>query len=219
LAKDLPDVAYARIHWPYELSYGLPWQQLGWQQSVRYSYVLDLSLPRDTIFAQFKSSLRNKIRKAERQLQLMETTDYRPVFRLTQLDFQHRGVSPQVSEALFARLDAAAAFNGARKIWLVKDGQDRVQAAIWLLFDGHCAYNLFLGSDPHLRSSGASTLVLWQAIQWAKQQGLSSFDFEGSHLPGVEEFFRSFGGEARPYYQFTKVKGWLRPILAVRASL
>jgi hypothetical protein len=216
LANNLPDVAYARIHWPYELNYGLPWQQLGWQQSVRYSYVLDLSLPMETIFAHFKSSLRNKIRKAERLLRVVETTDYQPVFRLTQLDFQHRGVANQISESLMARLDAAAASASARKIWLAKDENDRVHAAIWLLFDGQCAYNLFLGSDPELRSSGASTLVLWQAIQWSKQQGLSHFDFEGSQLPGIEAFFRSFGGQAQPYYQFTKIKKWLRPLFALR---
>lgn len=218
LANALPNVAYARIHWPYELHYGLPWQQLGWQQSTRYSYVLDLSLSLDTIFSEFKSSLRNKIRKAERQLKVFETDDYQPVFQLSELDFQHRGVPSPIRETLLARLDAAAKLAGARKIWIAKDEQDRIQAAIWLLFDGQAAYNLVLGSDPQLRSSGAVPLLLWQAIQWAQQMGLKVFDFEGSHLPGVEAFFRSFGGLARPYHVFTKVQPWLRPLLALRTN-
>lgn len=216
LAENLPDVAYAKIHWPYELTFGLPWQNLGWQQNVRYSYVIDLQQSSDNIYSQFKSSLRNKIRKAERQLEIRQSTGYRAVLRLNQLDFEHRGVEPQFTEKLMTKLDTAADKAQARKIWLAEDEQKRVHAAIWILFDKDSAYNLFLGSDPELRSSGASTLLLWKAIQWAQERGLSHFDFEGSHLPGVEPFFRSFGGEARPYYQFTKVKKWLRPFLGLR---
>ncbi|MEL7221746.1 MAG: GNAT family N-acetyltransferase [Bacteroidota bacterium] len=213
LAEKLPKVAYAKIHWPYDLTFGLPWQQLGWQQTVRYSYTIDLSSTLETIHSQFKGSLRNKIRKAERQLEVVESSDYQTVFRLCQLDFAHRKVPSQIGEQLFTQLDTAATQAQARKIWLAQDDQGRTHAAIWVLFDEAWAYNLFLGSDPQLRSSGATTLLLWTAIQWAKQAGLAQFDFEGSHLPGVEPFFRSFGGEARPYYQFTKSKSWLRPFL------
>ena len=35
---------------------------------------------------------------------------------------------------------------------------------------------------------------LWEAIRWARGIGLEVFDFEGSSVPGVERFFRRFGG-------------------------
>lgn len=219
LANDLPAIAYARINWPYGLKNGLPWQQLGWQQTVRYSYMLDLSQAKETLFANFKSSLRNKIRKAEKQLTISSTEDYHPVLKLSQLDFAHRGDKSQLNEALIARLDTAAKGANARQIWLAQDVQGRIHGAIWLLHDSTAAYNLLLGTDPQLRSSGAAPLLLWHAIQWAQAAGLPTFDFEGSHLPGVEPFFRSFGGEAQPYYQFVKAAGWLQPLLALRSII
>jgi hypothetical protein len=46
-------------------------------------------------------------------------------------------------------------------------------------------------------------LIMHRMIEAAHARGLD-FDFEGSVLPGVEAFFRSFGGQLRPFYRVTK---------------
>lgn len=209
LDEQLPEAAYYRIHWPYDLHYGLPWLGLGWQQRVRYSYVLPLAPPLDQIWTDFKPSLRNKIRKGEKNLIVESSEDWQSVFRLMQASFAHRNVKDQISLPLMQRLEAAAVESQSRKIWVAKDHTGQAHAAIWLLLDESKAYNLLLGSDPALRQSGAVPLLLWQAIQWTKRSGRTHFDFEGSQLPGVESFFRSFGATAWPYYEFEKGKQWL----------
>ena len=39
-----------------------------------------------------------------------------------------------------------------------------------------------------------------------KKMGLKIFDFEGSMIPEVESYFRSFGPKMLPYYTINKAK-------------
>jgi hypothetical protein len=56
----------------------------------------------------------------------------------------------------------------------------------------------------------AGTYALFSAIRAAHQKQLSTFDFEGSGVPAIEEYFRSFGGTITPYYS---VQGGAWPML------
>ena len=49
---------------------------------------------------------------------------------------------------------------------------------------------------------------MWRAIQYtATDLKLPEFDFEGSAIPAVEQFFRKFGGTLTPYHSI----GYRRP--------
>jgi hypothetical protein len=58
------------------------------------------------------------------------------------------------------------------------------------------------GSDPELRSSGALSLLIWEAIQLAAKEKLT-FDFEGSSIRQIEQFFRGFGGRRVSYFRIS----------------
>lgn len=59
------------------------------------------------------------------------------------------------------------------------------------------------GGDPDLRNSGATSLCMWHAMQFAATV-TKRFDFEGSLIESIERFFRSFGAEQRPCFSITK---------------
>ena len=65
------------------------------------------------------------------------------------------------------------------------------------------AYDLMGGSDPSLRTSGAMSLLMWEAIKFAGQV-TRRFDFEGSMLQPVERFFRAFGGRQVRFPRLTR---------------
>jgi hypothetical protein len=69
------------------------------------------------------------------------------------------------------------------------------------LTDG--ASYLMGGSDPSLRTSGAMSLLMWEAIKFAGQVA-RRFDFEGSMLRPVERFFRAFGGRQVSFPRLTR---------------
>jgi predicted acetyltransferase len=97
------------------------------------------------------------------------------------------------------------------------DGDDRVHAVAYLVWDSASAYYLLSGADPALRSSGAQSLLLWEAIRRARDV-TSTFDFEGSMLAPVERFFRDFGGRQTPYLHVSRVSRPAAAALALRTG-
>ena len=67
-------------------------------------------------------------------------------------------------------------------------------------FNGNTAYYLMGGGDPELRNSGATSLVLWEAI-CRQPEIVEVFDFEGSMIEPIERFCRAFGAVQTPYFR------------------
>ncbi|MEZ4986571.1 MAG: GNAT family N-acetyltransferase [Saprospiraceae bacterium] len=209
LEGQLPAFDYARIHWPYTLSDGLAWQLKGWRQSVRYSYCLDLAPSMDDIFNGFQPHTRRHIRKAQQQLQIGDFISDARFFQLASDTFARQGLRMPFDDRLLSRLTAAWMQAGQGRYLVASDALGRVHAALFWVWDAHSAIYWLPFSDTALRQSGAASLLVYEAIRQSKALGLSTFDFEGSHLPGVEQFFRGFGGMPQPYYQFEKGRKWL----------
>jgi hypothetical protein len=83
------------------------------------------------------------------------------------------------------------------------------------VWDQERVYYLVGGNDPDLRSTGGSSLVLWDGIRLAGSLGLR-FDFEGSMIKPIEKFFRGFGGPPEPYLHVTDTSRRLAMALATR---
>lgn len=208
LSQQLPLFDYARIRWPYELVYGRPWQALGWEQTVRYSYVLDLKSEEDQLWKGIRSHQRRNISKAMKSLKITDSTIAIDHWKLYE---KMHSIRPQVkiSDRIRKSFDDLLSQNFPVKLFYATDESGRTHASLMMVYDQQFAIYLLPYSDPTLRQSGAAPLILWHAIRWAKQVGLPYFDFEGSHLPGVESFFRSFGATAWPYYEFEKGNKWI----------
>ena len=98
------------------------------------------------------------------------------------------------------------------------DESGRVHAVAYVVWDDAAAYYLMGGGDPELRTSGASSLLMWEAILRARNV-TDVFDFEGSMLRPVERFFRAFGGRQIPYLQVSRATRTGRAALALRSQL
>ena len=108
------------------------------------------------------------------------------------LTFKRQGLSASADRSPYHRLDAACVARGCRQALIAEDDRGRVHAAGYFVWDESSMYYLYGGLDPELKSSGAMSLVLWEAISHARRVS-RAFDFEGSMLPSIESFFRSFG--------------------------
>ena len=89
------------------------------------------------------------------------------------------------------------------------------------MWDRHAAHYLLGGADPNLRTSDASSLLLWEAIMRARavtDAVTDAFDFHGSMLQSVERFFRAFGGRQTPYLNVTRMNPAVRVALTARSG-
>ena len=84
-----------------------------------------------------------------------------------------------------------------------KDDKGNTHAAVYLVWNDDCIWYLMGGGDPNLRSSGATSLIIWHSIKFAALEQ-KAFDFEGSMLEPVERYFRGFGALQVPYFTVSR---------------
>ena len=204
LIQRLPehDIFYQRFH--YSITNWLPFYWKGFSQTTRYTYVIEDLTDLEKIWEDMKSNIRNKIRKAEKSgVTVADTDDIETFLDLNELTFKRQGMSLPFSRDFVRRLNAACVKKNARKIYITYGADGRPQTGLFCVYDGSATYNLLQGGDPALRNSGANALAMWKSIKFAA--GVSKvYDFEGSMIEPIEEFFHSFGAIQKPYFEISK---------------
>ena len=193
--------------------YWTPLRWHGFAQTTRYTWRLPRLDDLDEVFRAVRENIRREIRKADKRGVRVEDGSL-AAFRALHDEAVGRQQVAGVATAAptLERIDAAAGERNARRILLARDADGRAHAAGYFVRDDRWAYYLVGASDPELRTSGASSLVLWKGIEYAAEHRLG-FDFEGSMIRSVERFFRSFAGVPTPYSVVRKT-----PSLMLRVS-
>ena len=176
----------------------LPFIWAGYRAEIRYTYQLrDLS-SEQALWAGLAGNIRGEIRKATRRLEVREDSDVERFYRVWAKTFERQGVAAPPDRRRLERIDAECAKRDARSILFAYDEVGQVHAVAYTVRDRRTTYYLMGGGDPHLRTSGAGSLLVWEAIRRPSADS-QVFDFEGSMLRPVERFFRAFGGRQTPY--------------------
>ncbi len=209
LIGSLPNVKYFNVRFHRSFINWLPFFWKGFTQQTMYTYVLQDISNLDEVFSNFKSSVRNKIRKASQLVKVEINNDIEAFYRLNKMSFERQDKKIGYSLSNLVRMDKAFADNNARTIFFAIDDQGKAHSALYLTYDRVTAYVHLIGEDPALRNSGAGALLVWEAINYAnKNMGLTEFDFEGSVIENIEENRRAYGADPIPYHRIRKVNSW-----------
>lgn len=211
LLEQLPRLAAFEQDFNYTATNWLPFYWQGYRQTTRYSYVLtltDLKTLRDNLAPDYRN---NKLPKAAARVRVHTGDDLDLFFRVHNRSFERQGLDAPVPFDLLQRLDRALAAHHAREIFWASDLKTgAVHAVAYLVWDRQSAYYLLAGDDPTLRNSGASILLAWEAIRYAKETlNLPTFDFAGSMVKPIERVRRQFGAEPKPYFRVQKEWSWM----------
>ena len=181
------------------------WQ--GFAIELRYTYRLSLT-NLQTVFDNMDASRRNKLVSAEKEgMQVESDADFGEIARLSERSFERQSLVSMHGQAV-NRFEAALRRAGRCRGFLARSKDGEPLGAVWLVWDDKRAYYLLGGYDHSAKSSKAFSLAMWRAIQYtATDLKLPEFDFEGSAIPAVEQFFRKFGGTLTPYHSI----GYRRP--------
>lgn len=199
LINRLPEHDYLEAQLHSCISNALPFYWTGCEILTRYSYVLKDLSNMDLIWGGMKDTTRNRIRKAQEKLSVSAEEDMGAYLELWRDVFKRRSIQCP-SEAALIRINEACAMRDQRRILFARDGTGRPHAALFLVWDQNSAYYLSSGSNADGRQTHAVSLLLWEAIRFASTR-TKEFNFEGSMIPSIESFFRSFGAVARPYWR------------------
>jgi hypothetical protein len=180
----------------------LPFYWRGYKQTTRYTYRIDDLTNMEKIWSGFLPNIRTDIRKAEKVVTVKNDLDIERFLYIRGLTFKRQGLPHLLSLEFATRLDSICAQYNARRIFYAEDDKKQIHAAIYIVYDDKIAYYLLSGGDPQLRNSGATSLLIWKAIQFAAEV-TKVFDFEGSMIESVERFIRGFGALQYPYFQIS----------------
>ncbi len=206
LIDQLPDYQVFRQNFAPEITNCLPFYWKGFQQTTRYTYRLASLNDPEIIWSGFQENIRRDIRKAKKLGVVVErSSDIDAFLDVNELTFQRQGIRLPYSRSYVKHLFAACQAREAGTIFLARGKEGRVHAGNLLVWNEHCAYYLMGGGDPELRNSGATSLAMWHAIQFAATVS-RIFDFEGSMIEPVERFFRGFGAVQTPYFAVSHIR-------------
>lgn len=219
----LPAFSQYNQNWYCERTNWLPLYWMGYEQSTRYTYRIEQLEDLEAVWSGFDTNIRSDIRKAEKKFSLQVRTDcsIESFLALNKKVFERQSLAVPYSQDVVRAIYAAAQSQKACKLFVAVDEQGRQHAGVFILWDSNSAYYLLGGGDPDLRNSGATSLCMWRAIQFAATV-TKKFDFEGSMIEPVERFFRGFGATQAPYSVITKTNSKVIRILhflrAIRAG-
>lgn len=173
--------------------YILPYRWLGYRYEPEFSYRLTDLCDTDALYAALNKTAKKNIKAARNKTTLVEQPTAKMLMDLLDKTFGAQGRKWPHDRDLTRRIIEKSVENGHGKLLVAQDGEGNLHSGAFLLYDEKVCYYLLGGSDSAFRSSGAQSLVLWESIRFASTVS-KTFDFEGSNVEGIENFFRQFGG-------------------------
>lgn len=205
LIAQLPKVAEIDQQFQLNFSNGLAFLWNGFQESVGYTYLLDLTPSKAELWNNLRENIRRQIKKAEKTISIKSEFNATVIESLLKATFRNQNRDyPIGDDQIIDRMVNYIEKQSAGSALIASSGNE-THAAILTVMDAHSAYYLIGASDPKHKNSAAMSLLMWESILVAKQEGCFLFNFEGSVIPPIEKFLRGFGGELCPYRKVYKL--------------
>ena len=178
----------------------IPFHWKGFTQQTRYTYRINLfEKSADRIFNDFHGNLRNDIKYAQKNgVKIKTNIPFDDLYMLVNKTFLRQGSKAPFAKHKLCDFILKIKENGSIVSFGAYNNDKTCIAACALVFDEKSSYLILNGIDINNHVRGANTLMLYNSIKHFIGK-CEYYDFEGSMLPGVEQFYRRFGGELTPY--------------------
>lgn len=187
-------------------------QTHGFAYEDHLNYLLDLTLPPETLFQNIGARTRKHIRRALRQGEVMiedvnEREQIATCYDLLCRTYQAARV-PLADCSLFEAAFDVLYPKGMIRFTLARVGQIPVATSVELLYKD-TVHGWYGGVDRAYSSYQPNELLMWYILQWSAENNYQVYDFGGAGKPnekyGVRDFKAKFGGTLVNYGRNTYV--------------
>ncbi|MDR1729494.1 MAG: GNAT family N-acetyltransferase [Prevotellaceae bacterium] len=185
-------------HFHFSFTNWLPFYWRGFSQTTRYTYRIPDISDLNNVFANFSDSNKRHIRKAEKELKVSFELSPEEFYEHKTRSLLPKGKKNECPKSLFLACYNASVARNQGMIIAIKDQAGNFQAGAFIVWDKQSAYYMIPFASPEFRSSGASSLLVWEALKFLSGK-TKSFDFEGSMIENTENAYRRFGSIQTPY--------------------
>lgn len=181
----------------------MPFNWKGYEQSTRYTYIINNISDTDKVFADFKDNIRREIKKAQKTLTTAVVQDIDLMFQMKLKVYEANNDSYPIPLNKLKTVYDYCRDNNCGELLVAKDDEGNIHSILLYVWDNDSAYYLHGVTDVKYKTSGSMSLLLWEAIKKSSSK-TKAFNFEGSMVESIERYFRGFGGEQTPYFQISK---------------
>ncbi|SDL96509.1 Acetyltransferase (GNAT) domain-containing protein [Catalinimonas alkaloidigena] len=186
---------------------------------------LSLAPSYETLWQGYSSKRKPCVRKAQASGQVLTaSSDLEPLLRLFK-----QFTAPKIAGLASYQYDLlwglyrALSERGLTELWYALQGEETTAGALFFRYQHQLIY--FWGaSSERGRAEHSMSLLLDHVIRTyaGRRAGGEAYrlDFEGSDVPGIAAFYRSFGAVRQPFAEvrFSRLPGWLEQVLRWRQS-
>lgn len=186
-----------------ENDYVLPFRWLSCHMEPRFTYRLTDLSDCEALYQNFNKTAKKNIKYARNKTEVTSEIQLDTLLDMLEKTFSAQRRKTPMPKELIQKIVRVCDASGHGKYLDARDSEGNVHACAYFVYDEQVCYYLLGASDIRFRSSGAQSLILWEGIQFASRHS-KIFDFEGSMVEGIENFFRQFGGVCTPYYTVSR---------------
>lgn len=208
LIKQLPKVDMFSQNFHYSFTNWLPFYWKGFEQTTRYTYVIEDLTNLEKIFTNFSHAKRKNIKKAEKEVEIKFDLSSKDFYENHKMTLAKQNSKISYSYEVFEKMYNNSYENNSGKTIYAVDKNGNIHGALFVIWDNNSAYDLISTIDPDFRNSGAASLLIKEIIKYVSVK-TKKFDFEGSMIENVEKSFRQFGAVQIPYFSISKTNSKL----------
>ena len=209
------NVSYFELNFSLTYKNWLPFYWEGYNQQTCYTYRLEDISDTDKVFKMFFPCKQRQIRKAQKILHVEYSMSADEFYELRCKHLSAQGKKNILSKQFVCNIINTSLKRKQGIIISTVDNNDNIHAAIFVVWDKICAYQLITAINPKYKDTGASTFVVWEAIKKLSKE-TKNYDFYGSMLEEVEYSNRQFGTTQTPYFKITK---YIKPIAVFKSLI
>ena len=204
LIAQLPKSKRISIILDHSQSYILPFRWLDFRIEPTFSYRIRGVNEIDVRTELYGKTVKKNIKAASRHVSIdTDCDDLEILVNMQDKTYKRQGRSNPVDRNVTLDIMKKTVEQGHGKLLVARGEDGRAHSAGFFIFDERICYYLLGGFDPEFNSDGSQNLLLDAGIEFA--QGVSrDFDFEGSMVEGIENFYRQYGGDLVTNYHVSK---------------
>jgi len=184
-----------------------PLSRKGWETQVLYTYSLPLLEDLPTFISK---KTRNIIKKAEKNINVHKRFDLESYWDLTLDTYNKQNMKPPFSKQYLTEMINIILKNNAGEMWVAELESGEIASAEIIVWDNKRAHRWLAASNYSLRGTGATSLLLFEALQDLRSKGHQEINLMAGNTPQLSMFITGFNPELIPYYRLEKtitVKG------------
>jgi hypothetical protein len=173
--------------------------------------------PVEVLWQQMRNKTRNVIRRAKEQIEIEQILDPEEFISAHKNNLAAEGETDSLDMDACRRLLNAALARNQGRIIAARNAKGEIIAANFCAWDNSTSFYV-LSTRSSEAGNGATSLLIWEAIQHAVSRGLT-FDFAGLGTKGSVLLYSGFGATVSPRFVAQRSSGFARMVADARALL